>query len=297
LRLRKAVPDQAQDRDRLTHEAWGQRLTIEQFVARETRLRGHPFATAGMTSWQLVDDDDRVLSSCETFRMRSRIDEHDGHTYGVASVFTEGRLRGRGLATQMLDRVMSQLVAEDPRAQASILFSDVGAPIYERVGFQARPAVDLILPASPGSISPEVEPLTEIPPFQIPDRPRAFQVVPSVDQIDWHLERARIYAEILAVPGPPFLGARTADGLALWCANQKVGELYVLLLEGEVAPLLGAAQNAALACGLRAVRVWDCPPFAAGRREPRVGSLPMIRPLHPSVHAERWNSIPRAIWM
>ena len=71
MRLTKATAAQKIERDRLAHAEWGQRLSVEQFLEREARLRAHAFSREGMTTWLLVDERSAVLSSCETFRMES----------------------------------------------------------------------------------------------------------------------------------------------------------------------------------------------------------------------------------
>src|SRR5262245_2541358 len=124
MELRLASDEEKRARDRLAHEAWGERLAVEGFVEREERLRAHAFSRAGMRTWLLVERGD-VVASCETFRMRSRHRGADGHSFGLASVYVEPALRGRGHATAMLDRLHPALLDEDPAAQAAILFSDV----------------------------------------------------------------------------------------------------------------------------------------------------------------------------
>src|SRR4051812_33318121 len=90
------------DRDRQTHAEWGKALTVEQYLEREQRLRSHPWSRATMTTWFWVDHNGAVLASCETFRMNSSVDGSAGHSYAVASVFTEPSLRGRGHAGRMM---------------------------------------------------------------------------------------------------------------------------------------------------------------------------------------------------
>ena len=131
-------------RDRLTYSAWGERLTVDDFVEREARLRAHPWARAAMATWFLRGDRGAVLSSCETFRMESRLRraggavEH-GVTFAVASVFTEPSLRGRRLASTMMEQLGRRLAESEPGADAPhaiILYSDVGPAMYQRAGYQ-----------------------------------------------------------------------------------------------------------------------------------------------------------------
>src|SRR2546429_2590439 len=86
--------------DRLTYQAWGTRLDPAQYLEREARLRAHPWSQQALTSWLLLSDGGELLSSCETYRMDSFAAGAPGATFGVASVFTEPRLRGHGHGSQ-----------------------------------------------------------------------------------------------------------------------------------------------------------------------------------------------------
>src|SRR5205807_26336 len=112
-----------------THEFLGGRLGLEEYVAREDRLVAHPWAGAAMTTWLWQDERGAVMSSCETYRMASSWRGVRGESWAVASVYTEPALRRQGHARRMMDALVAR--AEAAGAQASTLFSDVGAPIYE----------------------------------------------------------------------------------------------------------------------------------------------------------------------
>ena len=155
MQLVIASEQEKQARDPLAWAEWGARLTVEQFLERERQLRAHPWSRQGMQTWLWRSDSGEVLSSCETFRMRSYLGpgpmdrREEGVTFGVASVLTEPRLRGRGHATAMMRALVDRLCAE-PHAQASLLYSDVGAPLYERAGYVPRPALDRVFTAERG---------------------------------------------------------------------------------------------------------------------------------------------------
>jgi GNAT superfamily N-acetyltransferase len=304
-------------RDRLTYAAWGEPLALEQWLEREQRLCAHPWAQQTMTWWLWRGDDSAVLSSCETYRMRSSLrgsTEHGrgsvrsgdpsarryGETWAVASVYTEPALRGRGHARRMMDALVARARAEG--AQASTLFSDVGAPIYEASGYVARPAEDLVLTPLVGDPALGVDALLgEVVDVREPDG--AFAVWPTRDQLDWHVERARVYRPLLDCAPLPAVGARAGDGVILWTTDAKQTSLKIVWLDAarrdQAEALLVSARRVAHALDLGEVRVWAQPwPFAIdGKREPRDGSLPMIAPLVPSLRADDWTQIPRAVWV
>lgn len=304
MKLVVATAEDKRARDRLAYDAWGAGLTCEQYLAREARLGAHPWARDSMTSWLWRDADGTILSSCETYRMCSAVDGERGETWAVASVYTERALRGRGHARALLQALVAR--ARQEGAQASTLFSDVGAAIYEAAGYAARPAEDLLFPPAPGDprrgVDALVDHVGDLEPY-VDD----FAVWPTPAQLDWHLERGRAYAALLGRPPLPTMGARAGDGVAYWTPDLTNDRLLVLWLDAgrayEAEALVQAARNVAAAARLREVRLWAQPwPFPGradlgGDRVRRVGSLPMIAPLSAEVRAEMWTQIPRAVWV
>lgn len=295
-------------RDVLTHQAWGQRLDLSQFQEREVRLRGHAWSRDAMETWLLVGERGGTLASCETFRVSSRAGGAAGSTWAIASVYTEPALRRKGHAREMIAQLVEELGRREPTAQGAILFSEVGPNLYRGVGFSEVPWLERTLPASPGSPSPELrlvdgsgleEAFGRIP---RPDDP--FLAWPSLAQLDWHLERERIYAGILGRRRPIATGAILGDAAAIWAADFKNERLCVLLAhapdpESGEALVRGAATVAAGA-NLRAVHLWESAllplPPALGRIR-HAEDVPMLRPLAPGVDAEGWRTIPRALWV
>ena len=291
-------------RDRLTYDAWGEALTPEQYLIREERLCAHEWARATMRAWLWRDADGAVLSSCESYRMCSAVEGERGETWAVASVYTEPALRGRGHARAMMDALVARAKAEG--AQASTLFSDVAPVVYERSGYAARSAEDLVFPPAPGTGTTGVEALVEVV-SELEPYVDDFAVWPTKEQLDWHLERGRTYGDLLGRRALPSVGARAGEGVAYWVADWKNDRLMVLWLDAahayEAEALVQTARNVAAAARLREVRLWAQPwPFPGradlgGDRVRRVGSVPMIAPLVDTVKAEMWTQIPRAVWV
>ena len=293
MRIVEATEAQKRERDRLTFEAWGTLLEPTGYATREARLRAHAWPRAVMKTWLLCDGD-AVLASCETYRMRSFLRGAPSSTWSVASVFTERALRGRGYATQLMKLLEDRVRELDPTAHALALYSDVGAPIYEHARYVGRPAQDRVWPAQAGAIDAEL--LTAM--FELPPPPDPFVVWPDVTQLDWHLERKRIYAELLAQRTVGSCGARADGGVMFWTAGYRHDRLQVLLWNGlAFEPLIAVAQKVAASAGFANVVMWDQPGARGGTLSPREGSLPMLRALDASVRAEDWLTIPRAVWV
>ena len=315
VQLVLATEAQRTSRDHLTAEAWSGGLSSEAYLCREQRLRALAIPRLGMRSWLLVDGAQHILSSCETFTFASLLRDGEaatwGQSFGVASVFTEAGLRQQGHATRMLDALCGVL-AQEHRAHAVVLYSDVGAAQYVRSGFVARPAFDWWWPPAPSSASSEAAFFSEEALSwrwgDHPVRAGRFLLHPSADTLDWFLERERIYCAELGQPRPKACGAALGDSLALWYAQPKDGRLWLHWLDGEnpthARALIHAARVVARDAGLSEVRLWEdtdgfpsLDALEGGKRQARSGSLPMLRALDGRVRPEDWRRIPRALWV
>lgn len=303
--LRRASEAEARARDEVAHAEWGSRLSVAQFTQREASLRGHRWASEAMQTHLLVQGDE-VLASCESFEVCSRLHGVEGRSYSIASVLTEPRLRGRGHATRMLSLLCDELSSR-PGAQAVVLYSDVGAPIYERVGFAATAARDITLPPLEGPVGEGCDELFtegELPPP--PPLPGPFALSLSLAEIDWHLERERAYAALLGLPRPRWHGARAGASLLYVVGDLKNGRLMALaLLSGEraeAARLLRFGQRLASQAGLSSFSLWVDDAIAhvvdgLATVHPRDGSLPMLRPLTTGLSADDWIFVQRCHWV
>lgn len=307
--------ERARRRDFDTFAAWGPPFGLEAYVAAEGRLRDHPWGRDRSAQWQLCSDTGEVLCSCETYRMACRLEAGgpvEGHAYGVATVFTDARLRGRGYAGALLDRVAEAVAATDPRAQALVLFSDVDPEIYARMGYVARPALERVFDPLDGAPGGGVDRLLDEAGARAalaaaPVPPGGFVIRPEPAQLDWHLERERLICAPYGRPRPDTRGAAAGAGCILWCADPGRDRLLVLALHAPepeaAAALLASARRAARSAGLGRVALWGDPaegPDLGGRvedRTPRRDAVPMIRPLDPRVAPDAWTWIPRILWL
>lgn len=299
-RLILATEAQKRERDALTHAAWGDRLELDAWLRREQALRGHPWAARAMQTW-ILQAEGSALSSCETFRMEGWFDGVPGSVYGIASVFTEPALRGRGHARRMLAALHRALRERDPEAGGALLFSEVGPTLYQSVGYRGVETRVRVLAASPATTQVRwVDEGQLAPTLAAIPRPPGIVVWPTADQLDWHLERQRFYAGALGRVQPPAAGARCGAGAALWAADYRNERLAVLVGSAPDAGtgdrLLEAAAHAAAAAGLREVHLWESPwlPATVGAVRP-LEDLPMIRWFDETAGLP--VAIPRALWV
>jgi GNAT superfamily N-acetyltransferase len=318
MRLVLASDEQKVARDAVNYPAWGPPLTVAGYIEREKQLRGHPWSRTELKSWLLCEEEGGVLASCETYRTDSFLRAPEGarvpgDSFAIASVFTEERLRGRGYARQLMDLLAAELERSSPRAHTALLFSDVGAPLYRRSGYQETPAWDWRFTPEPGEPAALVDRL--IPDTKVDAalarmrRPEApFFYWPTAPQLDWHIERERIYAELMPRPRPETNGAMAGDSTALWYMMGHTSTLMVLMFDARTAEdataLLGAARRVAYRAGLSLVVLWEEPATASlvaqvpgGTRALREGALPMLRPLRPGLPSPEATPIPRALWV
>ena len=311
MKLRQATPSEQAARDVETFAAWGDPLTLLQYLAREARLRAHQWPQAALRTW-LLEEDGAVLASCETYAMPAFRGATELRVEGIASVFVAEAMRGHGHASALMKLLTPHL--QETGTAAAILFSDVGPELYARCGFVARPALQRELPPEQGFAGDVCDRLFSSPELPaeytralLPDD--ALRIWPSVAQLQWHLEREAIYAEALGRMRPADRGAVAGRARIIWVADFKSGLLRILLLAAsrtdEAMALLQAAQRTAHACGLSQVVLWECAwPFAlpeggAGGKQVRrlTDSIPMILALVPGIAPTDWGNTARATWI
>ena len=112
----------------LARPAYGQ-WNAAQLRTRWGRDHLHRFA--------LVDEQGTLLATAKRYRHDIRLDGRDGWMCGFGAVFTPPDQRGKGYAAQLLERLMEQ--EQRDGAMLASLFSEIGAPFYERLGFRTVP--------------------------------------------------------------------------------------------------------------------------------------------------------------
>lgn len=308
MELRLATDGEIEARSRLTASVWGNRLTLEQYLERERVLAETAFARKALRTWVLHDGRE-VVASCETYRMTSELGGERGWTHGFASVFVEPRLRGKGLSQDMIGRVLARLQEEG--AQAAHLFSEVGTPLYGRLGFLARPILARRWSASAGSIEGAFT--REQSAAALGDRLAAgaedgasYRIVLDHDQLEWHRVRASAYHRFLAAgrPSPDTLaGAIAGSGWITWFADYRLEKLLVLAVRPgtreESAALVEATRRAAGALGFAVAESWESPAtrLPGGEEHALDDEIPMIRPFALGLEASDWREYHRGCWI
>ena len=122
-------------------QVWRGRLSMESYIRREDFLANQELTrNGGITFWILTDstkppNQRPILSSCESVRKRAFVRKADGIveeviSHGIASVFCDPKLRGRGYANRMVVELGKKLdywsQKEGKQADFTVLYSDIG---------------------------------------------------------------------------------------------------------------------------------------------------------------------------
>jgi GNAT superfamily N-acetyltransferase len=130
---------------------WGGGLAEEPFVAYQRRLARSPEASGRYRLLGWLDDGGRgpLLSAFKAYDLAGGTGGAKGpalRVLGVGAVFTPVELRRRGHASAMLQQALRS--HQDSGFDAALLFSDVGAPFYEKLGFRLVESRECLVPAA-----------------------------------------------------------------------------------------------------------------------------------------------------
>src|SRR5581483_540599 len=144
-RIVTIVPAEGAILDRIlsaTFEIWHEGLARAAYPRYYTGQLATAWGRANLRRWALVDRGE-VLASVKTYAFDAVLDGRDIRAIGYGAVFTQPAHRGAGYARTLLDEMLQRAAADG--CDAALLFSEIGAPYYERLGFAAIPTFDVTL--------------------------------------------------------------------------------------------------------------------------------------------------------
>jgi hypothetical protein len=116
----------------LNSQSWAAPLPVEDYVKRERALSEQELTQNGAwRTWILTTKGvpDEIVASCETFEKPILVSTKEGvqqaRGYAIASVYTNLKFRGKGMATVLFDQLKIWLDGEGDGA-VCVLYSDIG---------------------------------------------------------------------------------------------------------------------------------------------------------------------------
>jgi GNAT superfamily N-acetyltransferase len=125
-----------------TYGVWNDGLTRHAYGRFYAAQVATPWGTRHLRRWALVEGE-RLLASAKLYLFDAVLDGRPMQVAGLGAVFTSPDSRGRGAARDLLERLLERAAAGG--ADVALLFSEIGAGYYARLGFAAIPTNDLQL--------------------------------------------------------------------------------------------------------------------------------------------------------
>jgi hypothetical protein len=265
----------------LSSVQWAGALTKEQYIENEHQLSTHLVTRPnGITHWILTpkagfQDERLILASCETVPKRCLIkiageEVRVGVVVGVAGVFCDPKLRGRGYAGRMM-RELGGMLGRDGECMGSVLWSDIGPKFYGDLGWKPFPSRHVEFSAScygPGSPSVATRPIlaNDIAALCVEDEvllrtyiaatsssKTLLAIVPDHHMMLWHHKKEEYICQKLFGKQPDVKGAIAGESSnrvwAIWTHGfygavddpEAANKLYILRLVVEN-PALGDSE-------------------------------------------------------
>jgi GNAT superfamily N-acetyltransferase len=120
-----------------TYPIWNEGLTREAYGTWNAAQLKTAWGRDHLRRFALVDDRGRWVAAAKRYLWPMRLDGADGIMCGVGAVFTRPEERGRGYGRAIVDRLVEHARGEG--ATVAGLFSEIGEPYYERLGFTTVP--------------------------------------------------------------------------------------------------------------------------------------------------------------
>jgi GNAT superfamily N-acetyltransferase len=120
-----------------TYPVWNEGLTRDAYRRWNAAQLRTPWGADHLRRFSLLDDRGRWVASAKRYQWPIRLDGVDRLMCGVGAVFTRPEERGRGYARMIIERLIEQSHREG--AAIAGLFSEIGEPFYERLGFRTAP--------------------------------------------------------------------------------------------------------------------------------------------------------------
>lgn len=126
-----------------SHEIWADGMTRRAYGQFNAAQLLTPWGRERLRRFALIDEDGQVLTSAKRYGLRVRLDDQELEAVGIGAVYTPRAKRGRGYAPLIVNRLIEDASANG--ADIAVLFSEIGTPYYERLGFIPVPRRELLM--------------------------------------------------------------------------------------------------------------------------------------------------------
>jgi len=120
-----------------TYTVWHEGLTRAAYGQWNAAQLRTPWGNRHLHRVALIGDEGTLLSTVKHYRYDIRLRGQEGWMWGLGAAYTPPAQRGRGYAGELIERLIRQ--ARDEGALLAGLFSEIGSPFYERLGFHVVP--------------------------------------------------------------------------------------------------------------------------------------------------------------
>jgi len=185
-----------------TFTIWHEGLTREAYGQWNAAQLRTPWGRRRLHRVALVDDAGTLLSTVKHYRFDVRAGEREGWMWGLGAVYTPLAQRGRGYASELIERLIQQARAEG--AIVAGLFSEIGSAFYERLGFHVVPFDEVTVTVTRKGGSPamlvrsgeerDLEALAQMHALRSTDAPFALRRDPAL--IQYALTKKRLLAGV-----------------------------------------------------------------------------------------------------
>lgn len=292
--LRELTEEERTHYFRGVQDVWGGGLAQHKFVAFQRRLASSPEAGGRYRMFGLFPrGEGRLLSGMKAYEFDGAFRGTALRLLGIGAVFTPSELRRHGYAARMLHLAMEQFASAG--ADAALLFSDIGATYYERLGFGAVESGEAVVEASAlprmggfrrAQAGDEAQ-MSAL--FEKVRAAGAFSLSRDGWALRFQLRRLRELARARNQPEPEW-GFVVEGGVGEAAAVVRMSREAVDVLEAAWTTgaardrLLGGLRDFLGRCSRGHLRVWPTSPLrGVFPPSPRGSSIAMLAPLKPGV--------------
>jgi len=119
-----------------TYDIWHEGLSRTAYGQYYRAQIATPWARRNLTRLALVEGGE-VVASGKLYMFDATLDGRPVRLAGLGAIFTQPRHRGRGAARELVDRMLDRAATDG--ADLALLFSEIGADYYARLGFTTIP--------------------------------------------------------------------------------------------------------------------------------------------------------------